>query len=241
MEPLSEATLLDIWDAGGTLGYHQRALLLLRLGEPETAVEHWLDIPVGRSNDALLRLHQRMFGDHLTSVAACPDCDQLIESSVAIDDLLAQGKGPGSGTVFATVDGVRVPCRLPTPRDVGAVIGAGTDAEAATALLARCIGDTERPVDTDRLSPEAWERIEQALSAADPLASIGFLLQCEACDRRWEAPFDVVSFLWEACSARAGRLLVQVHSLASAYHWTEASILRMSQRRRRFYLECIGT
>ena len=239
MEPLSEASLLDIWDAGGTLGYHQRALLLLRLCEPETGVEHWFDAPVGRTNEALLRLRQRMFGDHLTSVADCPECGELIESSVSIDELLVRGAGPGDDEVSVAVGGGHETCRLPTPRDVDAVMGAGTD--AAAALLARCIGDTERPVDTGDLPTEARERIEQTLSAADPLASIGFLLRCDACGHRWEAPFDVVDFLWEECTTRAGRLLVQVHSLASAYHWTEASILEMSERRRRFYLECIGS
>ena len=39
----------------------------------------------------------------------------------------------------------------------------------------------------------------------------------------------------------AKRLLGEVHQLARAYGWPEATILAMSSRRRHFYLELVST
>jgi hypothetical protein len=39
--------------------------------------------------------------------------------------------------------------------------------------------------------------------------------------------------------ARARRLLIEVHSLASAYGWSETDILSMSEPRRALYLEMV--
>lgn len=239
MQRVSEATLLDIWDTGQTLSYNQRALLLLRLGEPETAVEHWLDVPVGQRNAALLRLRQAMYGNPLMSVEPCPDCGQLIECSLSVDDLLQHEQQPPATAVDIELQGKLVPCRLPTPRDIDAVLDADNN-DATTALLTRCLQHSMPAKAIGSLDPDSIQYIDETLAAADPLANISFLLHCDNCQCDWEAPFDALSYLWEECAMDARRLLMQVHTLASVYHWSETYILQLSERRRQFYLECIG-
>jgi hypothetical protein len=78
------------------------------------------------------------------------------------------------------------------------------------------------------------------MSNADPMADIHLALNCPSCEHKWMAPFDIVAFLWREISAAARRLLREVHTLASAYGWTESEILALSPVRRRAYLEMIG-
>ncbi len=267
MQRVSEASLLDIWDAGQALSYHQRALLLLRLGAPQTDSEHWLDQPVGHCNAALLQLRRLMFGSRLVSVETCGECGQLVECCTDIEDLLQHeapqpgealqsGEAPqldektaASHTIKIPLPGTEIQCRLPTPRDINAVIGTESaidsgdcgdpdNIDASGALLARCLESGE--LSPQNLSTATLQLIDEALAAADPLASISFLLRCDNCNHQWDAPFDILTFLWQECAMDARRLLMQVHNLASVYHWSEAYILQLSERRRQFYLECIG-
>jgi hypothetical protein len=95
-------------------------------------------------------------------------------------------------------------------------------------------------------APAAWSEQElddigRALALADPHAEIRLPLQCPACGHGWEETLDIASFTWEEIEARARRLLFDVHTLASAYGWTEAEILSLGASRRARYLELVRT
>ena len=77
------------------------------------------------------------------------------------------------------------------------------------------------------------------MALVDPQADVQLALSCPACGQQWRATFDVVSFLWDELDAWARRLLREVHTLASAYHWREADILAMSRWRRQYYLDLV--
>jgi hypothetical protein len=74
----------------------------------------------------------------------------------------------------------------------------------------------------------------------DAQANVQLDLHCPACQRGWTAAFDIVAFFWGELDAWAQRLLVEVHKLASAYGWSEADILGMSQVRRNLYLNIVN-
>lgn len=59
---------------------------------------------------------------------------------------------------------------------------------------------------------------------------------CPACGAAVTAPFDVAAFLDAEMQARAGRLLDEVHLIASTYHWAEGAILALPVERRQAYL-----
>ena len=62
-------------------------------------------------------------------------------------------------------------------------------------------------------------------------------LTCPGCGSEWEDTLDLTLFVWAEIEARARRVLLDVHDLARAYGWTEDATLRLSERRRRLYLE----
>lgn len=127
--------------------------------------------------------------------------------------------------------------RLPTSRDLAQVATSSDEQEAAIELLKLCrIGDVEPGGWTE----EIIEKIAESLAAADPMAETRVALACPACDREWSDSLDVASFIWAELEARARRLLWEVHSLASAYGWSESETLALSAARRAVYLEMVG-
>jgi hypothetical protein len=138
-------------------------------------------------------------------------------------------------------DGFDVRFQLPTVADLAAVSpsGAGSDG-VRMALLERCVVQARRrgkAVPVADLSEEVTDVIDSEMARADPNADIAFALACEACGNAWSAPLDVPPFVWAQVDSWARRLLLEVHSLAAAYGWTEREILALSPVRRLMYLE----
>ena len=81
------------------------------------------------------------------------------------------------------------------------------------------------------------QAVIRELAAGDPQAEVLLSLRCPACEHEWSTPFDILAYLWDEIDDWARRLLSEVHTLASAYGWSERDVLGMSARRRRLYLE----
>jgi len=135
-------------------------------------------------------------------------------------------------------DGFEIRLRLPDTSDLVAASAAGGVEQARAVLLDRCVsahrdGRTIAPAD---LTPGAIAAISQEMTRCDPQADVRLDMVCSACGNRWDASFDIVSFLWKEVQRAARRALREVHAIASAYGWSEAEILNMSPWRRRAYL-----
>jgi hypothetical protein len=72
------------------------------------------------------------------------------------------------------------------------------------------------------------------------LAEIRLSFACPVCGDGFEDNLDLPAFLWAEMTAKAKRLLTEVHHLAAAYGWSEAEILGLSAARREFYLGMVG-
>jgi hypothetical protein len=99
-------------------------------------------------------------------------------------------------------------------------------------LLERCLLNRG-----NHLTKDFLPAIVKKMSSAEPMADILLALNCPNCAHKWEVAFDIVAFLWREISAAAQRLLHEVHTLASAYGWTEPEILALNPARRRAYLK----
>jgi hypothetical protein len=89
--------------------------------------------------------------------------------------------------------------------------------------------------------PEAiLAEIETRMTEADPQSDVVLEFACDACRHDWTTTFDIGHFLWEEISARAARLLLDVHLLARAYGWTESEVLMLSDARRAAYIDMVS-
>ncbi len=208
-------------------------MLALGAAVPDAPEETLADWPLGRRNMALAQLRCASFGPRLLGWTACSRCGEKLEvefdARLLSDDPPNQGQGLEEPIV---VNGRSF--RLPTTRDL-ANAARETDARlAAIRLVESCHLNAEgAPAWTD----EDLEQIGQKFALADPLAETRLTLRCPVCENEWEENLDIVSFLWREIEARARKLLFEIHALASAYGWTEADILSLSDRRRTLYLE----
>ena len=252
---LSAATLLSAWERGGAEPPLRRALLLLEAAYPERPAAAWAELPVGRRDASLLDVREAAFGPRLECVVACPACGELLELACDVAELRAAPAAPDDAPLVVRHDGREGAFRLPTTRDLLAVLeeGAGAHARAharaqdgARRLLARCLEPTAESPDADagglavaELPEPVLAEIGARMEAADPQASVRLSLTCPVCAHASERPFDIVAYLWTEVDAWARRTLAEVHALAAAYGWSEGEILALSARRRQLYLELV--
>ncbi len=242
MRPLSARDVLEVWEAGGERSATASALALLGAACPGTPRDALLALPVGERDRRLLELRRSTLGSSLESVGRCPACGLAIELSFPTEAIVP---APRESAVETELERgrLRLRLRLPTSEDLLAAEGCSSAAEGRELLFRRCVVEARRggsPVPVDALSEEEWIAAEEALAAADPEAEIRLAATCPGCGHRWRELFDVARFFSEEIGVHARRLLGEVHALARAYGWNEATILSLSARRRRAYLAMVS-
>jgi hypothetical protein len=240
MLALTQADFLALWESGRALHPLDQGLLTIDAAISEAQHESAADWPIGRRNRVLAEMRLACFGPALRGWTSCGQCAEKLEFQLD-GRLLAESQVPAPGETVV-VNGRAF--RLPTSRDL-AQIAAEQDPIAATMLLLeRCRVDG-RATAEDRAAPatgwteEDIDAVGEKMALADPLAEIMLHFNCPACGASFEESLDLSTFLWGEIEARAQRLLLEVHTLAAAYGWSEAEILSLSAARREFYLEMV--
>jgi hypothetical protein len=262
---LNASNLLSTWEQGTTQHPLERAVRLLHLAWPHKSAVEWANVSVGERDRQLLRLREQLFGPTVEATTRCPKCGNELELTFTARDLestvvatLSDEPDPGTAGVppavndtGAVVTSRRDACdprkvvsgeyeidyRLPTTADLLEI--ANGPRQSLTALLDRCVvvRHPNGPVQATDLPAAVIEKLSHSMAEADPYAEIQIAMDCAGCSHRWSMVFDVVSYLWGEIEDWAERLLRDVHSLASAYGWSERDIVGMSALRRRLYLE----
>jgi hypothetical protein len=228
MRALSATELLRVWEWGGGQLPVQRALTLLAAACPEASPDSLAGLSIGQRDTRLLALREMTFGSELTGVTDCPECGEKVELALNCSDIRPATETGPPAELAVRADHRDVRFRLPTSADLLAV-------RSREQLLERCLlsGGNHLPENLGRA-------IAGKMAGADPMAEVQLALRCPGCGHQWETPFDIVAFFWRELAAAARRLLLEVHTLASAYGWAESEILALSPARRRAYLEMVG-
>lgn len=232
MRTLSDSAVLELWERATPLHSLDRGLMVLAATLPEAAGNSPADWPLGRRNSALAQWHCAMFAPNLDAWIACPQCGDQLEFAIDARSLIAGEERPASLRV--EVHGRSF--RLPTSRDLARLAAERDPVAAEQGLLASCCLDANG---TEHWPEEELEEIGEVLAAADPLAETRLAFHCPNCAAEWKENLDVVEFLWAELDAKAKRLLREIHTLASAYGWTETEVLRLSVARRSSYLRMV--
>jgi hypothetical protein len=238
MRVLSQADCLALWESGQALHPLDRGLLAVHAAFPETRGEDVADWPLGRRNGALAQLRSVSFGSAIRGWTACEDCGDKLEFELDGNTLAERYSPASDGSV--RVDGKVF--RLPTSRDLAFISGEHDPRHAAMRLMERCmLSGAEEGLTDPTANPEWIERdldaVGESMAEADPLAEIMLHFDCPACGGSFDQSLDLVAFLWSEVEGRARHLMLDVHTLASAYGWSEAEILSLSPARRAFYVE----
>lgn len=249
MQLPSTQELLGAWERGRVeTRQTDRALTLLAATYTDVPRSALAQLSIGERDRLLLSLYEQIFGSRLAAVTACPGCGTRLEMEFDADDVCADLRSrtqayDAAAPLWLHHAGHDVTFRLPNSLDLGALAENDPLDEMRSRLIARVVlrarrGDEDIPA--TELPEDVMTALDARLTEADPQAEILLNLHCAECRRDWQAPFDIVSFLWSEVDAWAARLLREVHWLARAYAWREADILALSPWRRQCYLELLG-
>ena len=240
MRAFSDHEVLRVWESGLDEHPIDRALTVLSAALPDVGRSELAAMNVGRRDGHLMDVREANFGRRVSGVAECPQCGELLQWDLYLDDLRSTPNDHGEGTNRLVVEGHELLYRLPDSTDLAAVALGGNGAHGRDTLLHRCVlGATKEGVrvEVGSLPEEVVSGLAAEMEANDPQAETLLDFECPECGLRWQALFDVMTFLWTELQARARNLLNDVHDLARAYGWSEKDILGMSAVRRRYYLE----
>jgi len=235
---LTAAEIVRLWETASRYHPVDQALAMLQPVSPNLGHDELAALPLGQRNTLLLSLRRATFGDVLPGVDHCPACAATVEFELSCRDL--QMEDTEAGPQRLNVDGYRLTVRPLNSLDLAEAARAGSALDARSVLLQRCVFEARcgnDPVAPWQLPGTIADQVPGTALAADPRAEILLDLQCPDCSHRWQNVLDIANVLWLEISARARRLLMEVHVLASAYGWREADIFALSPQRRAAYLK----
>lgn len=241
MRALDARDILRLWESCQALHPIDRSLEILRIGT-DAAWDELVALPLGERERraAALRIHS--FGVAAEGAATCPACGVVHELELPLAEVAAAPPVAADAWV-AEVDDLTLALRVPDSRDLAAVAGCVSEADAVRVLLARCVTEVARdgePVAVAAIPDTAVGAIAALIEARDGTADLRISLRCVSCDHAWDECLDAGEYLWLEIRDRARRLLYEVGVLARAFHWSEDAILSMSTRRRTAYLEMVA-
>jgi hypothetical protein len=240
---LSTSELLGAWERGLGQQPAERALTLLAATDSESLRSSLAKLCIGRRDERLLSLRERLFGPEFNCFTRCPNCRQQLEFTVMAADLRHSPFSSPPESLSLTVDDWEIEFRLPNSDDLLEIAGVENAIAGRTLLIERCILNAVRNQQVeavDNLDESIVGAVIQKMSESDPQADVQLSLLCPACAAQWHAGFDIAGFLWSEINAWARRILREVDALARVYGWSEAEILTLSPLRRQVYLEMIS-
>ncbi len=242
MNAFSPAQIIAIWEQGCDQHPIDRALTILAAAEPEMTRHELADLSIGMRDARLLAIHEQTFGSTINALSRCPNCNEELESSISVGDIVVESNLSSNQSYTYIVDNHRVEFRLPNSRDLAALVGCENKSAGAQTLLERCVlnGTSEDSKITGAALPEkVIAGLSDKISEYDPQAEVLLDLTCPACAHSWQTVFDIVSYLWEKIRVRSLRLIYEIHTLAATYGWSEQAILSLNPVRRQHYMEMV--
>jgi hypothetical protein len=202
-------------------------------GRPVT----WLELPAVELAAAALLIRSTWLGERIHTETLCPvpDCGEPIDVTFLISEYLDHHRPGRFRGLLERPDGwfglagSETSFRVPTVEDL---ITASREHRDANWISERCI----RPADAP---PAVRRRVERALERIAPRLDDLVVGRCPACGADVELFFDPISYVTAELRDVSAGLYADVHELAFAYRWSEASILALGRGRRHSYVAMV--
>jgi hypothetical protein len=194
----------------------------------------WSELPASQLGALALAMRRKWVGEQVVSEGTCPEpsCGDRFDVHFAVAAYLSHHRARRPRNVAASGDqgwfvlkGTGVQFRVPTVSDL---MSAADEEEPSLALSTRCIHSRT-------ISSRESTRINRALSALSPLLD-GFVEGvCPSCGASIRMTFDPLTYTLAELRDVFGSVYGEIHAVASAYGWTEQTILAMPRSRRKHY------
>lgn len=237
MRALTVSEIIQLWETAYRYHPVDQALSMLQPVLPDHSRDQLAAMTLGQRDTLLLSLRKATFGDALPGTGHCPACAGTIEFELNCSELQNDVIEPHEGHLCQ--DGYSVTVRPLNSFDLAAAARTSGARQSRARLLGRCVSAAsyqDQAIELDALPAEIENRIAETALAADSRAEILLDLDCPDCQQQWQSVLDIGHILWLEISARAQRILMEVHVLAKAYGWGETEIFELSPIRRAAYL-----
>jgi len=251
MRSIPDSDLLFIWEQGLEKGVIHSGLQLIKAAFPDCTITDLERLPIGRRDGLLLQIHEQIMGPDLAGLADCPNCGETMELNLSIPDIQIKSEPEISASNSLSISesgyeiktlGYVVGFRLPDSTDQEAILHFKDPAKARTEILRRCIWRArfdDEDIEAIKLPAQITDLIAENMARIDPQADVLLKIRCTSCNHEWDCIFDISSFLWKELNGWSHKILLEIHTIAQSYGWSEAEILSLSPWRRRHYLEMI--
>ena len=166
----------------------------------------------------------------------CAACDELVQFQITPKQfpVVEAGDAYPAATLHLSVGEMVV--RLPNGEDEEAIArGKNGESSPVMQLLSRLLTSRSEVVNPELLTGDDLELIDKRLDEMAPHVGLTVRIDCPHCHASTETELDPYSWL----VSKEDALDMEIHTLASHYHWSEKEILQLPKRRRRRYLHII--
>ncbi|WP_028022104.1 hypothetical protein [Enterovibrio calviensis] len=251
---------VELWEKAADMLPPQRAVAMVSAFIPVQYHGEVIEWTLAGRDHFLLQAYRTEFGEPISVVGACSECEAKTQLSFTVSEVLASSSDrlninaldteintelylPFYETFNAGMCSGRF--RLPIVRDLFAL----SAFDASVSTLAQCVlepasyRDVARSIELLEDSDSAWQGFYQALETrmldVEPLTIVSLNSACTECGAETEHQFDIAHQFWSMMTADVERQLWDVHLLASAYGWSSHDILSMSPARRRQHIAMV--
>lgn len=193
----------------------------------------WNQVAAAQLGAVALAIRRAWIGDRIISEGRCPQpgCAERVDVSFSSATYLTHHRPRRPRNVSAGDDGwyqlagSGARFRIPSVTDL---LAASESTEPAAVLTSRCL-------EPARLPTRAARAVDRALAAMAP--SLEGLVggHCPECGAEVALRFDPLTYTMLELRDTFAGIYRETHALASAYGWSEETILRQPRSRRRHY------
>lgn len=181
----------------------------------------------------LSRVYSYTYGSIIQSVLKCRKCASPFDMEFSLDDLVASVRDLANNSIhdgqgFYNYDDYQF--RLPDGEDELAVAGMPL-ADAEKRILERCTANT---------GTAGGNEVQSLMKSVAPLLFSEMQATCPECGESQVVIFDIQSFLLSRLKNERKRVTAEVHTIATAYHWSHHEILEIPRSLRKTYAGMIG-
>jgi len=238
----AEMLIVDCWEKCNDQHSLEAPLTLLNSVIPSKSKKDFAGMDIGKRNSFLFHVREKLFGKGMNFLTYCPNCNTKLESVFSFKDIaFPEEKNQKEFFEFSSAN-YKIRYRLPNSYDLASASKCKDIVSARNEILNRCIlelFEDEKAIPISVLPEEIISQLSCEMSDKNPYAEIRLNLVCQDCNHTWTSILDIASFILSEINFYAQNILRDVHALASAYHWSESDIFKMSPDRRNWYINLI--
>ncbi|WP_173133480.1 hypothetical protein [Pseudaquabacterium terrae] len=207
--------------------------------EEGTRADFFRELSVGRRIERLLTLAADGERSAFSFPFHCTGCNQQLEFELTLEEIRElQRHADSIDAVAVEFGGQSFEFRKPCGRDQE-TWGAMSFADQSEAMRVM-LGSLALKQGAPRLGLELIDLVDDAMDEADPLVNFRCQITCAECAATNAFSIDLCEVALAMLRGLQTRLIVQVHRLASHYHWSEQEIFAVPHWRRKQYLNLIA-